>query len=97
MAFEQQIVALNMQIAESNSQIGAMAIAFDNLRNESGNAIQGLRRLLAEARLAGTASHRTSHKGREMFFVNTMNFEGGACSGAGKEGFNIWNKMYRFI
>ena len=52
MAVEQQITALNMQLAESNSQIGAMALALETLSNESANAIQELRRLLLTAQTA---------------------------------------------
>ena len=47
---EQQMQALNLQLSESNAQIGLMSLALDNLRNESGMAIQELRRVMAEAK-----------------------------------------------
>ena len=59
MPVEQRITALNMQLAESNSQIGAMALALDTLRNDSANAIQEVRRLLLTAQTAKAKPPKT--------------------------------------
>ena len=60
MAVEQQIVALNLQLGEANSQIGLMAVALDTLRNESSVAIQELRRMLAQATPAGGGAQKNA-------------------------------------
>ena len=59
-----------------------MAEAMDILRRESVQAIQDLRRLLAEAR-AGSAHQ--GQKPREMNFINSKSFEGGQFSGTARE------------
>ena len=68
---EQQMQALNLQSSESNAQIGLTSLAFDNLRNESGMAIQELRRLLAEAK-----SVDGDRRQKEVSFININVFEG---------------------
>ena len=78
MAVEQQIIALNAQLVEANSQIGLMAVALDNLRNESGGAIQELRRLLAQATPAGGWAQKNA---KEVAFINVKVFEGGKFGG----------------
>ena len=70
MAVDQQIMSLNMQLGEANAQIGLMAVALDTLRQESGGAIQELRRMLAQATPAGGG------KQKDVSFINTKNFEG---------------------
>ena len=75
MAVEQQIAALNMQLAESDLQIGAMALALDTLRNESANAIQELRRLLLTAQTANAKPPK------DLNFINAKVFEGGKFAG----------------
>ena len=72
MAVEQQIVALNLQLGEANSQIGLMAVALDNLRNESSVAIQELRRMLAQASPVGGGGAK---KSKDIAFVNVKFFE----------------------
>ena len=47
---QQQLTALNAQLAASAEQTALMAQALDLLRQESGQAIQELRRILAETR-----------------------------------------------
>ena len=89
MAVEQQITALNMQLAESNSQIGAMALALDTLRNESANAIQELRRLLLTAQTANAKPPK------DLNFINAKVFEGGKFAGGPKESFKAWAKKVR--
>ena len=79
MAVEQQIVALNLQLGEANSQIGLMAVALDNLRNESSVAIQELRRLLAQASPVGGGGPK---KNKDIAFVNVKFFEGGKFIGS---------------
>ena len=70
MAVEQQIIALNAQLAEANSQIGLMAVALDTLRQESGTAIRELHRLLAEAK-------PVEGKAKSVNYLNIKVFEGG--------------------
>ena len=74
-----------MQLGEANAQIGLMAVALDTLRQESGNAIQELRRMLAQATPAGGG------KQKDVSFINTKNFEGGRFSGSAKESFKAWS------
>ena len=85
MAVEQQIIALNAQLAEANSQIGLMAIALDTLRQESGTAVRELHRLLAEAK-------PVEGKVKSVNFVNTKVFEGGKYLGSTKESYKAWSK-----
>ena len=80
MAVDQQIMSLNMQLGEANAQIGLMAVALDTLRQESGGAIQELRRMLAQATPAGGG------KQKDVSFINTKNFEGGRFTGNTKLG-----------
>ena len=89
MAVDQQIMSLNMQLGEANAQIGLMAVALDTLRQESGNAIQELRRMLAQATPAGGG------KQKDVSFINTKNFEGGRFSGNAKESFKAWSKTVK--
>ena len=84
---EQQMQALNLQLSESNAQIGLMSLALDNLRNESGMAIQELRRLLAEAK-----SVDGDRRQKEVSFINIKVFEGGRFSGGAKESFKVWSR-----
>ena len=89
MAVDQQIMALNMQLGEANAQIGLMAVALDTLRQESGGAIQELRRMLAQATPAGGG------KQKDVSFINTKNFEGGRFTGNAKESFKAWSKKVK--
>ena len=89
MAVDQQIMSLNMQLGEANAQIGLMAIALDTLRQESGNAIQELRRMLSQATPAGGG------KQKDVSFINTKNFEGGRFTGNAKESFKAWSKKVK--
>ena len=91
---QQQINALNMQIIESNAQIGLMANALDTLRNESGLAIQELRRMLAQASPVGGGGTR---KTKDIAFVNVKFFEGGKFSGATKESLKSWAKKVKIF
>ena len=84
---QQQLTALNAQLAASAEQTALMAQALDLLRQESGQAIQELRRLLAET--------RTGHRGRETSFVNTKSFEGGTYGGTAKESYKAWSKKVK--
>ena len=94
MAVEQQIVALNLQLGEANSQIGLMAIALDTLRNESSVAIQELRRMLAQASPVGGGIQK---KEKEVSFINVKVFEGGKFNGGSKESLKTWAKKIRIF
>ena len=94
MAVEQQIIALNAQLVEANSQIGLMAVALDNLRNESGGAIQELRRLLAQATPAGGWAQKNA---KEVAFINVKVFEGGKFGGGSKESLKMWAKKIKIF
>ena len=94
MAVEQQIVALNLQLGEANSQIGLMAVALDTLRNESSVAIQELRRMLAQATPAGGGAQKNA---KEVSFINVKVFEGGKFSGGSKESLTMWAKKIKIF
>ena len=94
MAVEQQIVALNLQLGEANSQIGLMAIALDTLRNESSVAIQELRRMLAQASPVGGGIQK---KEKEVSFINVKVFEGGKFNGGSKESLKTWAKKIKIF
>ena len=69
-----------------------MAEALDILPQESGQAIQELRRLLAEVR--ADSAHQ-GQKPREMNFINSKSFEGGQFSGTAKESHKFWSKKVK--
>ena len=89
---EQQMLALNLKLSESNAQIGLMSIALDNLRNESVMAIQKLRRFFAEAKPVGDAGDK---KQKEISFINVKVFGGGKFRGGAKESFKIWLRKFQ--
>ena len=94
MAVEQQIIALNAQLQESNAQIGLMANALDNLRGESSRAIQELRQMLAQASQGGGQSAK---KEKEISFISLKVFDGGKFSGSTKESLKAWSKKTKIF
>ena len=94
MAVEQQIIALNTQLQESNAQIGLMANALDNLRGESSRAIQELRQMLAQASQGGGQSAK---KEKEISFISLKVFDGGKFSGSTKESLKAWSKKTKIF
>ena len=73
-AQQMEMASIQMQLASSAEQLQLVSNALDLLRHESGNAINDLRRLLAEAR----SSNKTE---RAMNFINVKTYEGGKFTG----------------
>ena len=78
-----------MQLASSAEQLQVVSNALDVLRHESGNAIQDLRRLLAEAR-------NTTKGERVVNFVNVKSYEGGKFTGKIGE-YKPWSKRAKIF
>ena len=71
---QMEMAAVQMQLASSAEQLQVVSNALDLLRQESGNAIGELRRLLAETRM----NNKTE---RVVNFINTKTYEGGKFTG----------------
>ena len=84
-----EFVAVQMQLASSAEQLQVVSNALDLLRHESGNAIQDLRRLLAEAR-------NTTKGERVVNFVNVKSYEGGKFTGKIGE-YKPWSKRAKIF
>ena len=73
-AQQMEMASIQMQLASSAEQLQLVSNALDLLRHESGNAINDLRRLLAEAR----SGNKTD---RAVNFINVKTYEGGKFTG----------------
>ena len=69
-AQQMEMASIQMQLASSAEQLQLVSNALDLLRHESGNAINDLRRLLAEAR----SGNKTD---RAVNIINVKTYEGG--------------------
>ena len=109
MAIDQQLQAIQMQLAASQEQTTMLSTAIDGVRKEASEAISELRnglameqnrsRELAEKLQAwnGPAQGNILPRGREMRLVNTKEFSGGKFAGAKNESFKVWSKRVRIF
>ena len=93
-AAQQMRQRLQLQLDAAAEQMRVLSNAHDVLRQESGNAIMELRRILADEQQRN-AQQSGVGKDKAVNFVNSKNFDGGKISGAKSENYKPWAKRVK--
>ena len=93
-AAQQMRQRLQLQLDAAAEQMRVLSNAHDVLRQESGNAIMELRRILADEQQRN-AQQSGVGKDKAVNFVNSKNSEGGKISGAKSENYKPWAKRVK--
>ena len=72
-AMEQQVAALQIELAQSQQHVARLGAAIDELRNESSTAVANLRQQLAEQHNRDRHDDRRDLKGKKL--INVKNTE----------------------
>ena len=92
-AVEQQVAALQTELAQSQQHVARLAAAIDALRNESSQAVSDLRRQLVLAQQVDPREDQRAGKGKKI--INIKNFEPKSFGGKDEENYKEWAKSVK--